>query len=434
MTKTELIRNQSSLMSMEHRFEFQDESNFVERVIRTETDTFISKMRIPTNLSAIKDPRDAWDFTRWRGNVPSYPIQRKKVRVVDLFCGCGGFAWGIREGLLQKGIEPIITHAYDVDDNALKVYKRNLRPMNTSNESVAMQVDFSLRLLDRGARFAYPPEITQTSKSLAGEVGRTDIVIAGPPCQGHSNLNNHSRRKDPRNLLYLTTVAVACALRSRMVIIENVPEVQNDHFLVVERAKDLLEAEGYSVSSIVLDGTTVGLPQGRKRFFLVGTLQGQLNLLQALQNFEVTRARTVMQAIGDLIGVKKEAEFDRSANLSKENIARIEWLFDNGAYELANEQRPDCHKDGHSYPSVYGRLYPDKPAWTITTGLNSPGRGRFIHPTERRNITPHEAARLQGFDDEYDFGNDIGRNSMAKLIGDAVPPLFGNLISIFAPL
>jgi DNA (cytosine-5)-methyltransferase 1 len=224
---------------------------------------------------------------------------------------------------------------------------------------------------------------------------------------------------------------LAVSLRARNILIENVLDVQNDHFMVVQRAHELLESSGYQVDSIVLDGPTTGLPQTRKRFFLMASLGDAPQSLLVLRQFEVAKVRTVMDAIGDLEGQSSATIFDSAPKLSRTNMERIDWLFENNAYNLANDQRPDCHKDGHSYPSVYGRLHPDQPAGTITTGLNSPGRGRYIHPTQRRTITPHEAARIQGFPDTFLFnGETIGRNSIAKLIGDAVPPLFGMIIGL----
>jgi DNA (cytosine-5)-methyltransferase 1 len=114
---------------------------------------------------------------------------------------------------------------------------------------------------------------------------------------------------------------------------------------------------------------------------------------------------------------------------SEENIVRINHLHDNNAYNLPDEVRPDCHKNGHTYPSVYGRMFWEKPAQTITTGFLTPGRGRYIHPKARRVLTPHEAARVQSFPDTFSFvvseSDPPSRSSVAKWIGDAVPPLLG---------
>lgn len=89
-----------------------------------------------------------------------------------------------------------------------------------------------------------------------------------------------------------------------------------------------------------------------------------------------------------------------------------------------------------SYGAVYGRMRPDAPAPTITTGFTSPGRGRFIHPTERRTITPREAALIQGFPGNYRFVTEAGglptRTQLAKWIGDAVPMPLGYAAALAA--
>jgi DNA (cytosine-5)-methyltransferase 1 len=120
---------------------------------------------------------------------------------------------------------------------------------------------------------------------------------------------------------------------------------------------------------------------------------------------------------------------DDAPALSPENRARIDYLHDHDEYDLPDHQRPDCHKDGHTYPSVYGRMYWDKPAQTITSGFMTPGRGRYVHPGQRRVITAREAARIQGFPDTYDFSVDGGapsKKALTKWIGDAVPCWLGN--------
>jgi len=77
---------------------------------------------------------------------------------------------------------------------------------------------------------------------------------------------------------------------------------------------------------------------------------------------------------------------------------------------------------------VAGQMHHDRPAPTITTGIGTPGQGRFIHPLKRRLVTPHEAARIQGFPDGYGFlerGVPAKRKDLAKWIGDAVPAPMG---------
>ena len=129
------------------------------------------------------------------------------------------------------------------------------------------------------------------------------------------------------------------------------------------------------------------------------------------------------------LSMSEESLMDSVPKMSEENERRIRWLFDNDAYELADHERPKCHQDGHTYPSVYGRLHWDEPAPTITGGFSTPGRGRFVHPLRQRVLTPHEAARVQGLPDGFDFepetGSALTRAKLGKWIGDAVPPILG---------
>ena len=90
-------------------------------------------------------------------------------------------------------------------------------------------------------------------------------------------------------------------------------------------------------------------------------------------------------------------------------MARVHHLFDNDLHDLPDEFGPPSRQgeETNSYTAVYGRMHWDRPAGTITTGFLTPGRGRYIHPTQRRGLTPHEGARIQGFPDTYNFQQKI---------------------------
>ncbi|MCZ7531736.1 MAG: DNA cytosine methyltransferase [Acidimicrobiia bacterium] len=87
---------------------------------------------------------------------------------------------------------------------------------------------------------------------------------------------------------------------------------------------------------------------------------------------------------------------------------------------------------------MYGRLHPDRESQTITTGFMTPGRGRYVHPTERRVINALEAATLQGFPSTYEFhlpGETApSKLQLGKWIGDAVPMPLGHAASLAALL
>lgn len=387
---------------------------------------------------ATGDLKGDWWRAYLHGHRPEPASMRdRSIRTVDLFCGPGGLANGLRQFFAESGHKVVSELAVDEDEDATKVYAANHATRITSTESVSNLVDFSVRRSSDSISFQYPPELTNDlmSRALQG----ADVVLAGPPCQGHSNLNNHTRRNDPRNSLYLTVPAFAVAIGAPVVIIENVPAVLHDSSDVVGTAHALLESEGYSVQSGVISAASLGWAQTRKRHFLIAKRGSDpLPVAEVIETLGDKTPRSVWWAIGDLEDSTGSDVVNQVTEVSAENQARIDWLFKNNAYELDLPERPTSHQNGTTYMSVYGRMRKDEPAPTITTGFMSPGRGRFVHPTRPRVLTAREAARLQGFSDQYRFvvdsGSPPGRTLLSKWIGDAVPmPLgFAAAFSAFA--
>lgn len=376
------------------------------------------------NLEVDPDSWASWWQSFLRGAPLPDASTAPQVRVVDLFCGAGGFALGASLAARAFDRRAWFERIVDADAGALEVHARSNDVGKKVCAGVSSLVDYQVRRRQDRYRFAYTPEIVDPALAVAPEV---DLLIAGPPCQGHSNLNNHTRRRDPRNDLFICTVAAAVALRAKAVLIENVRTVTVSHGDVVGMARDLLESEGYTVTEDIVRADRLGWPQTRERYFMTA-IRGDA-AIAPLPAIEEREPRSVMWAIGDLLELEGGVEpFDTAPVPSDENRKRIHWLFDNGLHDLANSERPDCHKDGTTYTAVYGRMHHDRPAPTITTGIGTPGQGRFIHPLKRRLVTPHEAARIQGFPDGYGFlerGVPAKRKDLAKWIGDAVPAPMG---------
>ena len=380
--------------------------------------------------SGLPESDPAW--SRWwrsylRGAKVIAPAPQKTLNVVDLFGGCGGLSTGVREAARAAGLEATVVAAVDLDDEGLQVYARNLAPRNVLHADVSKLVTYQVNGSGREAAFSYPPELLD--ERLKALVGQVDLLVGGPPCEGHSNLNNHTRRDDPRNLLYVDAVAIAVALKPKAIIIENVPDVVNDHKGVVQTGIGLLQKAGYTLDGDVLSAHSFGLPQTRKRFFLVGMKEHAPVLGEVEAAIGGRDSTDLAWAIKDLADSAKNDPLTVEIDTSAETKRRIDWLFDNKKYELADHMRPDSHKDGHTYGSVYGRLRWDAPSGTITTGFLTMGRGRFVHPSRRRTLTPREAARIQGFPDSFDFrfpGDVVpSKKAITKWIGDAVPPILG---------
>ena len=355
---------------------------------------------------------------------PNYEGAPSPLQLVDLFAGGGGLTIGVAEAALRMGRGTEVALAVESDDRAADIYGLNFPRANLVRSSVEALFDGEL---------AAP--FTASERSIALAVGEVDVLVAGPPCQGHSNLNNHTRRQDPRNALYLRAVRAVEVLRPTLVVIENVPTVRHDKGGVVESATRVLEAAGYSVASDVFRLVEFGVPQRRRRHILLAAMDDRIDpsVMDRLGSTCDDHAeRSVRWAIEDLVDQTTESGPDAASRPTQVNLERMQWLIDQDEYDLPNPMRPNCHHGSHSYTSMYGRLRWDAPAQTITTGFGCMGQGRFVHPAKPRTLTPHEAARLQTLPDFFDLDTRKGRGVWATVIGNAVPPLF--IVHLLAPL
>ncbi|KXA92556.1 hypothetical protein AKJ64_02830, partial [candidate division MSBL1 archaeon SCGC-AAA259E17] len=131
-------------------------------------------------------------------------------------------------------------------------------------------------------------------------------------------------------------------------------------------------------------------------------------------------------AIGDLppleAGESSSISNHEARKHQRKTIERFKHIPKDGGSrkDMPEELWLDCHKGVDGADSVYGRMWWDEPAPTLTTRCTSPSSGRFIHPEQHRGITIREAARIQTFPDDYVFPNN--KKSASQLIGNAVPP------------
>lgn len=335
------------------------------------------------------------------------PARGAELAVADLFSGCGGLSVGFLEGARRAGRSASIALAIDFEQAPLDVLRASLgdRVSTTINANLG-----ELRPV-RSRRSSF-------EKQLLSPADGVDVLVAGPPCQGHSALNNHTRHDDPRNDLYLAVVRAAELLTPPVVIIENVRGVGRDKRRSVDRSRRELARIGYAVEEYRVDLSQVGAPQRRIRHVLVAT-QHPFEWCIPSRASE----RTVAWAVEDLLELEGTTPYDTASAPSPDNFARMRWLFANEKFDLPNPLRPRCQQSDHSYLSMYGRLRWDQPAQTITSGYGSMGQGRFVHPSRPRTLTPHEAARLQFLPDFLDIGRHWGRGRWARMIGNAVPPV-----------
>lgn len=343
--------------------------------------------------------------------APPHGADRSSLRVVDLFAGCGGLSIGLAEAAraLNRSFEPVL--AVDIDATAARTYGANFPSATT----ICGDVDEVLpgRV---GSR------LTSAERSLATQHHAVDVLVGGPPCQGHSDFNNRTRHADTKNELYRTMVRAAEVLTPQHILIENVPGAINDRRAVVQRTADALGELGYYVSVGVIDLSEIGVPQRRRRLVLLASLTQATDVADVVARHRRS-GRTAAWAFQDLESRPASAGLiDEAARSAPATRHRIDYLFENGQFDLPDSQRPACHADGgHSYKAIYGRLAWDRPSQTITTGFYSMCMGRYVHPSQRRTLTAHEAARLQYIPDWFSFDAVEHRTALARMIGNAVP-------------
>ena len=323
-----------------------------------------------------------------------------RYKAVELYAGCGGMSEGLRQARFD------VIAAVEIDEYAAKTYRLNHPDTVLFEEDIrSLHTDRIKELLDR-----------EPLHLLAG----------CPPCQGFSSIRRLNRKQaveDERNDLILEFLRFAKEIRPVTIMMENVPGIVDYHLFkdVVEELREL----GYRPQYKIVDVSNYGVPQRRKRLVLVGSLLGQLNVLEC--EMEIV---TVRKTIGELEDVRKTQDplhkiFPKHTQRIQDMISRIPK--DGGSRsDLSEEEQLECHrKKNVGFNDVYGRLKWDDVSSTITGGCLNPSKGRFLHPEEDRCITAREAALLQSFPPSYKFAvDDITRGALASQIGNALPPQF----------
>ena len=343
-----------------------------------------------------------------------------KFKAIDLFCGAGGLSTGLKKSGFRLCL------GVDIDEKALKTYKCNLKRTKVLKEDIKKVT---------GER------ITE----LTGINRRDNFLLAGcPPCQGFSSLGKRDANDEKNELVY-EYIRIINELEPSFILMENVPGMSTG--VGKEIFKNVVKEleENYHVEYATLNAADFGVPQIRKRLVLHGIrndVYDNLGLDKEKQKIlpKSTHSKekkkgyrkwvTVRKAIFDLPILGAGESYDdgiiknhKARSLSETNIERLQEIrLHGGNREMMSEElQLECHKkENVSYTDTYGIIDPDKPAPTITSGCTIISKGRYCHPTQNRGLSIREAARLQSFDDKFEFQGNMGEMSLQ--IGNAVPP------------
>lgn len=348
-------------------------------------------------FDAKTDRQDDWHHllnTRPPGRGPT---------VLELFAGCGGTALGFK----RAGFRTVLANEWDAA--ACETLRKNVT--------------------DRVAQCAIQ-EIERFPEA--------DVVAGGLPCQGFSNLGERVPH-DPRNQLWLQFMRAVKDAKPKAFVIENVaPLLKSQEYVEIRR---LAEAMGYQVEGRVLNAADYGVPQSRKRAIIIGLFgktpsypeptHARPDDLQQLRLKKHSKKpwRTVRNAIGDMPFDPTEDNWHIGRNPTAMSRERYRCIPPGGnRWNLPRRLMPECWKrKTKGGTDLFGRLWWDRPAVTIRTEFYKPEKGRYLHPEAHRPITHREAARLQGFPDDFDFQGP--RIKVGIQIGNAVPPILAEAIA-----
>ena len=319
---------------------------------------------------------------------------KKQHNFIDLFCGAGGFSLGFK----AAGFNCV--GAFDNWDPAIETHKKNFKNTKIYSKSIDDYSNSDIR------------EIFNNTK--------VDLIIGGPPCQGFSSIGKKNVN-DKRNDLIFEFGRIVKLIKPSFFIMENVSGLIHDkNVFYFNRLKKFFISCGYKIDYKLLNAADYGVPQLRKRVFLVG----HKNMFKYSFPKPIILKkdyRTVGDTIMDLVNNKK---IQNHVPMKHNDIVRkrISFINEGGGItknipkNLLLGSRSDYKNNKlKNFSHIYKRLHRKLPSGTMV-----PGHNAFpLHPTLDRALTVREAARLQTFPDKIIFEGT--RQEQCILVGNAVP-------------
>lgn len=373
-----------------------------------------------------------------------------RMKIFDLFCGTGGFS---------KGFGKSRNASYET------VFGIDLLPKSV--ETFCLNHPGALGLCG-DIRNVRCEDLRTKLKMRPGKLG---LIIGGPPCQGFSSIRpfRSSNEDDARNSLFEQFANFVNYFRPRALVMENVVGLATHKGgETIAQIVECFAGLGYDCDWRLLNAANFGVPQRRERLILIGLEKGariafpepthlsdgttighkdRSKMVVADEDLfsrkRHERPVTVLDAIGDLPPIRSgetAAEYDRDPfhpyqrerrNGTKAlklhfSTAHTPKMLEIIRHSGKNIASIPTHLISSGFSSCYSRLDGDTTSVTITVNFVHPASNRCIHPTCDRALTPREGARLQSFDDDFEFAGN--RSQIVKQIGNAVPPLLGRAI------
>ena len=395
----------------------------------------------------------------------------KKINTIDLFAGCGGLMDGFEKSNFYDTLACV-----EWEKSPCENLKKRLKEKwnyNNANE-IVMRFDIQ-RTQELFSGWKNDIEYGN-GKGLDNLIGdnKIDVIIGGPPCQAYSIAgrirDKDGMKNDYRNYLFESYLKVVNRYKPKFFVFENVPGILSaspDGEPIIERIKKRFDECGYTIldnlKKAIIDVSEYGVPQNRKRIIILGVSKKYFGEKKAniivnefynkYLNRYKTKKMTVKEAIGDLPKLLPTNEYRKEGKkyshlfeeykianhiprFHSERDKKIFYLLEKDISDGTNfynstEKLKELYYQQTGKKSNVHKYYVlrwDEQSNTIPAHLYKDGL-RHIHPDpeQARSITVREAARLQSFDDDYEF---IGSMmDQYKMIGNAVPPKFSNAIA-----
>ena len=254
------------------------------------------------------------------------------------------------------------------------------------------------------------------------EPGGVDLMIGGPPCQSFSVIGRRNGRNDANGRLLDDYLRLLAGIQPRAFIFENVKGITSidNRALFSSLIKEMEHPAlglNYKLSTFVLNSSDYGVPQNRERVFIIGSRQGhsiaQLSPITNDDSSSWRHKRTVDDGFRNLPPAGSDFPANHRGRLHSERIAK------RYASLCPGERDPKTR---------INKLDLSKPSFTVVSGSEGSGGKGHIHPTEPREVTPRESARLQTFPDWWEFKG-LRASDARRQIGNAVPPLLAAVIA-----
>jgi DNA (cytosine-5)-methyltransferase 1 len=335
--------------------------------------------------------------------------------VVDLFAGCGGGSMGFKKAGFT------VLAAVELDEAAATSFALNV----------------GVNPLVKDIRDVTPGELT----AMGVQPGELTLLFGCPPCQSFTVLRRAAKTTDDdlrRNSLIFEYLRLVEALRPRHLAFENVPGLVEGRWRTYFDAfRDRLTALGYAIDWRIADAAEYGVPQRRRRVLVIASRVTTPSLPGPTHAETESEGRKPFVTVRDTIShlrpvaageTDPDDPFHRARRHSKLTLRRMACVPEGGGRaDLPDDLVLDCHKNHEGHFDVYGRMWWDQVAPTLTSGCTNVTKGRFGHPQQDRALTLREAMLLQTFPPDARLRGFV--DPMALQVGNAVPSLLAQRIA-----